>query len=156
MVDEKDGDKMQGDKMHMTMKYFSLLTFDGDHICHVTMEVMTIAMKYNVNWWLRLSCWPPISKYMIMVIVKSGNGSKLSIWGFSCHLPFLMVGYNKRWISMAKTNWGLSRCPSTFHKSVNFYHIRKKMFWFFFGLKVVVCSMMNWIILCMWQCCPYW
>jgi hypothetical protein len=68
------------------------------------------------------------SKYMIMVIVKSGNGSKLSIWVFSCHLPFLMVGSSKRWISMAKTNRGLSHCPSTFHKSVIFYHIRKDCF----------------------------
>ncbi len=49
MVDEKDGDKIQGDEMHVTMKYFSLLTFNGDHICHVTMEVMTIVIKCNVS-----------------------------------------------------------------------------------------------------------
>jgi len=49
VVDEKDGDEMQGDEMHKIMKYFSLLTFDGDHICHVTMEVTTIVMKCNVN-----------------------------------------------------------------------------------------------------------
>jgi hypothetical protein len=49
VVDEKDGDKIQGDEMHVTMKYFSLLTFNGDHICHVTMEVMTIVIKCNVS-----------------------------------------------------------------------------------------------------------
>jgi hypothetical protein len=49
VVDEKDGDKMRGDEMHLTMKYFSLLTFDGNRICHVTMEVMTIVMKSNVS-----------------------------------------------------------------------------------------------------------
>jgi hypothetical protein len=49
VVDEKDSDKMQGDEMNMTMKYFSLLIFNGDHICHVTMEVMTIVMKCNVS-----------------------------------------------------------------------------------------------------------
>ncbi len=56
------------------------------------------------------------------------SGSNLSIWGFACHLPLLMVGSNKRWISMAKTNWDLSHRPSTFHKSVSFYHLWKDCF----------------------------
>lgn len=101
--------------------------------------------EMQCEWMIEVVIFTPKSKDMIMVIVKSGNGSKLSIWGFSCHLPLLIVGSNKRWISMAKTNWGLSHCPSTFHKSVSFYHIRKDCFDLFWGLKVNIMYVAQWI-----------
>jgi hypothetical protein len=78
VVDEKDGNKMQGDEMHKTMKHFSLLTFDGDHICHVNggddnCDEMQCELMIEVV------ILTPKNKDMIMVIVKSDSGSNLSI-----------------------------------------------------------------------------